>query len=417
MKKVLSLLLCVVLLCGFAACGKPDTTLSDETGVTTTKVEADKNENTEGTTVDAVKTTENQTVETTKTKKTRKTTTSRTVESTTTGKLTDFGSGYGTFTMEQLEKSGTIRFLGRTDASYEGARSMLYGNTGFVITGELEGFVDMTVTVGKDACAINVVIDGDAANKKTIWVKAGSQSVELAKDLPKGTHTIEVTKGTAHHAGTLIIQSLRYKGMLKAPNAKALQIEFIGDSVTVGEGMYGAASGDEALAMSYNTFDGYAAQVARNLGAGLSTVARCGSKVPDMRLEFLESGWDFAANKKDIVVINMGTNDLGWASIQLSSVEATLRPNCTSLIQSVRDKYGKDTYIIWAYGMMFDKDKKFFKDVVEAYATENNDSRVLFCDLSAARDNAGNSSHPSTKGNDKAATILTQFIKENCNIK
>lgn len=413
---MLCLLLCALLVLTFTACkSTTETAVSDiETGTTTTvskekeqDVSEDEKEDETGTT-DTAGTTKTQ-----KTKKTRKTTVARTTTPTVKYTLPNDGSRV-TATMLTLAQEKKIRFLGRT-YTYAGqdSRRMVFGNTGFQLEGTLSGHVTMKVDVEKNCCAINITVDGKT---RTEWVNKGTSTVILADDLAKGNHTITVTKGTAHHAGELTVETVSFAGVLKTPAAQNLQIEFIGDSVTVGEGMYGKESDFPSLAQTYNTYDGYAAKVARNLGAGVSTIAACGSKVPGMKNSFLEYGWDFTNNHKDIVVINMGTNDLGWSHISLSSVESALRPDCTALIKAVREKYGKDTYIVWAYGMMFDKDKAFFKDVTEQYAKNNNDERVLFCDLSAAKDNAGNASHPSVKGNDKAAEILTQFLKDNCGV-
>ncbi len=415
MKKVFCVLLSILLLMSLAACRKNEEILSSAGGdISAPEVtEKDETENTEAESdkTEQTKRTE-KTTGTTKTKKTRKPTTSRTVQTTTKYTLPNDGKTRVTVPMASLAEENKVRFLGRTYTyAMQDTRQMVYGNTGFVLEGELSGDVSMEIDVEKACCAVNITVDG---KHRTEWVQKGAATVVLAKDLPKGNHSISVTKGTAHHAGTLTVETVSFTGILKTPKPEKLQIEFIGDSVTVGEGMYGKQSDFPTLAETYNTYEGYAAQVARNLGAGLSTVAACGSKVPGMRNSFLEYGWDFENNHKDIVVINMGTNDLGWSHVSLAEVESTLRPDCTALIKAVREKYGKDTYIVWAYGMMFDKDKAFFKDVTENYAKENNDSRVLFCDLSAAKDNAGNASHPSKKGNDKAADILTQFLKDNC---
>ena len=409
MKKVLAILLCIVLVITFTACTTNETVLSEDIVLSD-----EENTDAENTTLGDEETDTTNTALPVKTSKTRKPTTVRTTTAETKYTLPKEGYTRVTAPITTLVEENKIRFIGRT-YSYvlDDSRKMVYGNTGFQLEGDLSGDVMVELYVEKASCAINIVVDG---KHQVEWVQKGYKTLYLAKNLSKGNHTITVTKGTAHHAGELSIESVTFSGVLKTPKAEKLQIEFIGDSVTVGEGMYGAQQQFNSLAETYNTYDGYAAKVARNLSAGVSTVAYCGAKVPGIKTSFLDETWDFASNKKDIVVINMGTNDLGWSNISLSDVEDTLRADCMALIKAVRQKYGKDTYIVWAYGMMFDKDKAFFKEVTEQYAKNNNDKRVLFCDLSAAKDNAGNASHPSQKGNDKAADILTKFLKEKCDV-
>lgn len=332
-----------------------------------------------------------------------------------------FGHETHTETLAELEANDTVIFSGRTAAS-DTARTMIYSNTGITIDGYLYGDLTMDVTVASNACALNVVIDGDTDNMQTVWVDAGSRTVTLVEDLRRGYHTIEITKGTAHHAGLLTMKSITYTGTLETPTEKALQLEFIGDSVTVGEGMYGAIT---PLAKSYNGFDGYAAQVARYFDAGVSTVAQCGARIPDMATQFNDSNWSFADHQKDIVVINLGTNDFGWSSYADYDITTAYYPTTTSyssikmkdaitgLIDDVRTAY-PDAYIVWTYGMMFDQHMDALEGIVQTHATETADEKLLFCDLSAAKDTSGNSSHPSTVGNNNAAILLAAFIRENC---
>lgn len=331
-----------------------------------------------------------------------------------------FGHTTHTETLADLEANDTVVFSGRTAASGT-ARTMTYSNTGITIDGYLYGDLTMDVTVASNVCALNVVIDGDVANAKTVWVEAGSSTVTLVEDLRRGYHTIEITKGTAHHAGLLTMKSITYTGTLETPTEKALQIEFIGDSVTVGEGMYGAIT---PLAKSYNGIDGYAAQVANTFGAGVSTIAQCGARIPGMNTQF--NNWtNFANNQKDIVVINLGTNDFGWSTYADYDITTAYYPTTTGysdikmkdaitgLIDDVRTAY-PDAYIIWTYGMMFDQHMDALEGIITGYATETSDDKLLFCDVSAAKDNSGNSSHPSTVGNNNAAILLTACIRENC---
>jgi len=326
-----------------------------------------------------------------------------------------FGHTTHTETMTALTNNNTALFTDRTEADGT-ARRMTYSNTGMTIEGYLYGELKMNVNVASNVCALNVIVDGDVQNATTVWVEAGNHEVTLLSDLRRGYHTIEIVKGTAHHAGTLLMKDLTYTGTLTTPTEKALQFEFIGDSVTVGEGMYGAI---EPLAKSYNAIDGYAAQVANYFGAGVTTVAQCGAKIPGMTTQYnaMQDG------EKDIVVINLGTNDFGWSSLSGLDIANDYYPSgttnikikdaITGLIDDVRAKQ-PDAYIIWTYGMMFTQHGDALADLIAEYATATGDEKLLYCDLSAAQDNTGKSSHPSTIGNNNAAILLASFITENC---
>jgi len=332
-----------------------------------------------------------------------------------------FGHTTHTETIGALETADKVIFSGRTAASGT-ARTMTYSNTGITIEGYLYGDLKMNVNVASTTCALNVIVDGDVQNATTVWVDAGSKEVTLIEDLRRGHHTIQILKGTAHHAGLLTMKDITYTGTLDTPTAKDLQIEFIGDSVTVGEGIYG--SGITPTAKSYNSIDGYAMQVGNYLGAGVSTIAQCGMRIPDMTTQF--NNWtDFENTQKDIVVINLGTNDFGWAAYADYDITTAYYPESTGyssikmkdaitgLIEDVRGAY-PDAYIIWTYGMMWTRHTEALAGIIDEYATQTSDEKLLYCDLSAAKDNTGNGSHPSTIGNNNAAILLTSFIRENC---
>lgn len=320
-----------------------------------------------------------------------------------------FGHTTHTETIGALTTANKVIFNGRTTASGT-ARTMEFGSTGITISGYLYGKLSMNINYGNTSYndfVLNVVVDGDADNAKEIWVHAGDTNVTLLSALERGTHTVEITNGTGH-CGTLTMKDITYTGTLTTPTANPLQIEFLGDSITASDGMLKSCYG----APSMNTFVGYAAKTARAIGANVNNVAIAGWKTAAIRTEF--NSWTGENVQKQIVVINLGTNDFGWSSTETASQQEGLKDTCLGLIADVRAKYGADTYIIWAYGMMLDKDKDFPEAVVNEYRETNSDTRVLWCDLSSAKNNSGYGSHPNVAGNAAAAQVLTDFIKTNC---
>jgi len=142
-------------------------------------------------------------------------------------------------------------------------------------------------------------------------------------------------------------------------------------------------------------------------------VARSGYTTAQVRKLFNDSSWDFANNQKDVVVINLGTNDFGYDGKPNPDEIDGYADTCNALLADVRAKY-PDAYIIWGYGMMFDKGVDQLKVIVETYAESSGDDKILFCDFSSVKNNAGMSNHPDQQGHDDAAALLTAFIRENC---
>ncbi len=331
---------------------------------------------------------------------------------------------YHVESMNSIVADDRILVLGR--ASVNGnALQLKFTHAGFTISGYMKGDVSaqIQITAGDPnpmfRDTFQVVIDGkaDTATRTVLDARpsGGTKELLLAHGLTEGYHTITITKGNCYTYSISNVLSIAYSGTLEKPKKKDLQIEFIGDSITSAVSMDATAS--DARAMS--GFDGYSAQVAKALNADLSQISASGSKVAtgarSLSSLFNDQNWDFAANPRDIVVINLGTNDWGWPGSTAAASIRGLKETCHQLIADVRAKYGKDTYIIWAYGMMFDKDIAFAKDtIVGHYQKAYNDDKVLFCDLSAAKDTNGGDKHPSKAGHTNAANILTKFIQDNC---
>lgn len=430
MKKYLCVVLALLMLFVLTACSKNvsvGSVLSDGADVADTDATGEKEQSEQGDSkvtqkktsasdqvtdeTDETQTAEDGGVTTTQyTKKTRGTTTKKTRATTSAGNTTPTNAGStNTNIPTELKDAGLLLLHGRVKEQGDGL-SLPYSDCGITITGELEGDVLLGLNLGSNGCVINIVVDGDVDHVKTMRLSDGYRLVTVCSGLKKGNHTIEITRGTASNYGSAVIDGIYYDGTLKTPTKKELQIEFIGDSVTCSEGSI--KSGGYSVD-GHNSFYGYAALTARALDAGLATEAVCGSKTAGMRTRFNDGSWNFAANPKDIVVVNLGTNDVGWPG---SSVPATFKSDVKGLIGDIRARYGKDTYIVWAYGMMFDTNKSAVKSAVEEYATDNDDARVLFCDMSSVKDTSGYGSHPSAEGHEAAANLLTQYIQQNCNI-
>lgn len=318
-----------------------------------------------------------------------------------------------TDTLKALDDNGQILLLGRS--CFEGtALSTYYGAAGFTISGELCGEVELTLTQGNENITrLDIVVDGDTAQRKTVRVEKGTQTIRIADGLSRGEHTITVRRAASDH-GTTMYKTLSYTGTLTKPNAKALQIEFIGDSITVTEGSYGRfdAGNKENFILYQNAMTGYAAQTAEQLGAEFSMLAHCGATTQNMLNDYKNANTNFTngADRKDIVVINLGTNDIGYTDLDESGI-AALRKTIGELLDAVVEQNGKHVCIVWAYGMMSTKGLDVIRDAVTAQANGRN---IWFCDLSAAKNNDGYGDHPALAGHTAAAGILAQFITDNC---
>lgn len=334
-----------------------------------------------------------------------------------------FGHSTQTTDLAALNTAGTVLLNGRT--SFSGTNLISnFANSGFTLSGYLYGDITLSVTADTnetwnpgDQLYYNVVIDGAVDKASLVAVKKGRATCTMVKNLRRGYHTVEITRGTAANYGTATLHELTYTGTLQKAVRKTLKMEFIGDSITNAEGTIVRNDlADNYYVERHNSLNSYAAQTARALNADLSVCAVSGISANGMLSRF---GSQPAADEKDIVVINLGTNDMGWPYFDLEEMEEDgrlqqIRTDSAALIDLVRTTYGEDVQVIWAYGMMYEQGMTVLQEVIENYNTAHPTANVLFCNMFSVADTTGFQTHPSQAGQNAAATYLTEFIRTNC---
>lgn len=242
---------------------------------------------------------------------------------------------------------------------------------------------------------------------------------------------------------------------------RKLSMEFIGDSITSGEGLAGKPSEMDWITQWMCASKTYAVQTAKALDADISTISQCGwgicwgwdgnmnSTVPSIYNKNCGFMWGeqqkhFGAQddyepvaKNDYVVINLGTNDNeafnqpAWkdadgiehprrldADKQICAEDGKIiSDGVCAFLQKVRSKnpYAK---IIWVWGMIkLTAVPVWIADGIERYKKESGDSQVYTLELASMDDveitdeDKGSRGHPGPKTHKLAAEKLTEFIK------
>ncbi len=316
------------------------------------------------------------------------------------------GEPYQTERLVDLLVDDRMKTIGRYTLEQDKLVTM-YNNVTVAFSGELQDSVVMRMAnTGGDDCIVHVIVDDNVEQKQKIMIPGNTEKdVVLCTGLEKGNHTIEVIRGTCTDWKYLELYDLTYKGTLTTPTERELKIEFLGDSITCANGSIKANGVYDYGPLWQDGFYSYAAITGRALNADTSVLSVSGINSAQMYTQFTYDNWDFAAHPQDIVVINLGTNDV----VQGMSDEA-IASACETLLTAVREAYGADTYIVWAYGMMTDDKVENYQAAVDAF----NDDRVLFCDLTSVKNNLGGGMHPDEQGQEDAAAVLTAFLQQNC---
>ncbi len=232
---------------------------------------------------------------------------------------------------------------------------------------------------------------------------------------------------------------------IEPAKAKDLKIEFIGDSITCG---YGVDDPDKEHHFKTSTEDvtkAYAYKTAQALDADYSMVSISGygiisgytdsGKKPEQTIpqyydklgfsynKFADSlevaglEWNFDNYKPDIVVINLGTNDMSYAKNELTQAE--FEEGYIEFLKQVRS-HNPDSYIFCTYGVMGNTLIRNIKNVCDKYSEETGDNKVTFFTLPMQDENKNGivaDWHPSEATHEICAQRAVKTIKETLGIE
>lgn len=324
---------------------------------------------------------------------------------------------------------GYVKTVGRAGVvEDESGKSFVtaYTNSGFEISGNLTGNIWLTSDTTDKAPAtsgnnyITVILDGEY--KGTYWRGGAGCRDNLKLNLDGGYHTVRVERANKVGEGNMRITSIEFNGTLKRPqtNAGALSIEVLGDSIS--EGIGTGTSSDKAWDSAGggdNAYYSYAAVMGRELNANLSVVAYAGKAIKEVREEcypYIGHGgvgnYNFsAANQKDVVVINLGTNGAYNVETRGNDTDNDIKNEAIALMTEVR-KNNPNAYIIWVYGMMAPNQEHFaaYEDAVSAM----NDGKIIAYKIGEKNSFTGHgydNYHPSKDEHAQYGKELAEYIK------
>lgn len=259
-------------------------------------------------------------------------------------------------------------------------------------------------------------------------------------------------------AHLLQITGLEYAGgeFLPLPEPK-YRLEFVGDSITSGEGALGAVPEEDWVSAFFSAENHYGRMTADALGAEYRCISQSGWGIV--------SGWDndihhvlppyytqvcgvamgernaalgaqqpndFAGWKSDAVIINLGTNDDGafgnppWTDPEtgreykqrlLSNGEfhpadaQRVADTVQAFLTLVRKK-DPQAVLIWCIGMLGSRILPLLKRGVEQYRAASGDENVYLLELpETTPETVGARQHPGVENHRQAAQVLTEFLK------
>lgn len=324
------------------------------------------------------------------------------------------------------------------------------------ITGS-ELYLEYEHTSGYFESYIRIEVDG--FDFMRFMLEDGRHKVHILRRFDKNlVKNVRIFREDQASPNKVLLTAIEIDGTLMPVDKKEHKIEFIGDSVTAGEGLCCTPEMNVWTPAVFSNRNSYVLSVAKNLDADWSVMAKSGWGIHcegwsnninynmPAHYEFVAStdksedienlgGTDLYkfTDPADITVVNLGSNDCfaffaKQGYIDENGNEHRLRnvdgkPHKDDLKMLYNEiyafigkihKYNPLTKIIWCYGMLNDLLNNEIISAVENYKKDNPQKEVVSVVLPKfSQEYNGARKHPGKIPHEKYAEIITKTIKDN----
>ncbi len=336
-----------------------------------------------------------------------------------------------------------VRLIGRV-MPLEDTLWMALSGTGveFSVTGKTARvtFVadDTWSGVPENRARVAVYVDG---KRVTDMLLSEPETVVTAFDSDSAeTHIVRVIKLSEAAMSTCGISGITVDGEIRPTERKEKLIEFVGDSITCGYGVddedrdhhFATGTEDVTRAYAYKTANALDAEYSMVSFSGYGIVSgytatgeKSGNQlVPDYyeKLGFSygtykgeykpqEIAWGFTRRQPDLIVINLGTNDMSYVLDHEDRREEYIT-GYLSFLKTVR-RNNPDARILCVLGIMGEALCPAVEETVRCYKKETGDERISYMGFSDQLPEDGYVAdwHPTEITHTKAAEKLAAEIK------
>ena len=256
----------------------------------------------------------------------------------------------------------------------------------------------------------------------------------------------------------LLIHGLQTDGSFHPVPRKKYTLEFVGDSITSGEGTYGAREDTDWIPMYMGYSRNYAKMVSEALNADAYLISQgdwgvlsswdgnpncnipsryeklcglCDGPVNESLGAF--KPYDFTGRKVDALIVNLGTNDASafvqsaWSdTVTGERFEQRLNPDGTFHEEDLRRfkdavidflkmlrRNNPQAHIVWCYGMLGYDLSLAISDAISQYCAASKDNNVIFLQLpDTTKETVGSHEHPGEKSHQRAARVIIEYLEK-----
>lgn len=326
-----------------------------------------------------------------------------------------------------------IEYQGRIDTSNIDAAELYWSGSSIKINFEGESIKALLKDETGDNF-YNIIVD-----EKDITIlnpDTTMKSYQLASNLSKGHHSIEIFKRTEFARGKTIFYGFQIsendKILAKSPKKKR-KIEFYGNSITAGYAVEDLSGRDSPDSIYTNNYLSYASLTARHFKAEYHCICKSGIGItiswfpqimPDIYYRLdpsnKNSHWNFSNYQPNIVVINLFQND-SWLVYRTEREEfkqnfGKTPPSEEFIINAYQEFVSKirshypNTHIICMLGTMDATQEGSIWPMYIEKAVENLDDLNIYTHFIPYKDTPG---HPTIKEQEEMAESLIHFIDNN----
>ena len=256
----------------------------------------------------------------------------------------------------------------------------------------------------------------------------------------------------------ILIHGFKTDGTFSPVADRPVKLEFIGDSITSGEGTYGAKGDYPWITMFMSSSKHYATMIAEELNADIRLISQggwgvlCGwdndprHALPS-RYESICGLADGEYNEKlgakkpnpfdqwqpDAVIVNLGTNDCsafeqpgftvpetGEVFKQRKNEDGSFNAEDIARFEKavvdflyVIRRNNPNAHIIWTYGMLGYNLSLPIAHAINTYRTESGDTKAYFLQApNTTEETTGSRFHPGVKSHERAAKVLAEYLKD-----
>ena len=254
-----------------------------------------------------------------------------------------------------------------------------------------------------------------------------------------------------------VIHGVETDGTFEPVEDKKLKIEFVGDSITSGEGTYGSIKEIDWRTMFHSSSRQYASYIERALDVESRVISHGGwgvysgwdndirSNIPSIyeKVCGLAAGEvneklgakqanDFSLWQPDAIIVNLGTNDnsafdqpafdvpgVGLCKLRRNEDRSFVTEDIEKIKTAVTDflkilrKNNPKAHILWAYGMLGSEMTLSLCDGINRYVKETNDNNVAFLNLpDTTAETVGSFGHPGMFSQEAAAEVLVDYLSK-----